>query len=160
MKTAIALFAAGLSVAALSTNASAQMFTAHTGVMPQKIDATATVSFGIGLSIGLVGFNPQPQPPGKSRSNALSMGTNYGEVMTGGVNNVSMYDHLQQFAANTSFGMSSGGAFKLASDNDIAIPAFMTSETLSSGLETVGFNPQPQPPGHPSAIAIPNLIQP
>ena len=34
MKTAIALFAAGLSVAALSTNASAQMFTAHTGVMP------------------------------------------------------------------------------------------------------------------------------
>ena len=80
---------------------------------------------------GVVGFNPQPQPPGKSNSTALSMGTNYGDLMTGGVNNVD-YDigssavlvktycsgycvHDDQ-GADTSFGTRSGGGFKLASN--------------------------------------------
>jgi hypothetical protein len=80
---------------------------------------------------GVVGFNPQPQPPGKSNSTALSMGANYRDLMTGGVNNVdydigssavlvktycSGYCVYDDHGADTSFGTRSGGGFKLASN--------------------------------------------
>ena len=137
MKTAIALLAAALSVAALSSNASAQRLTANiSGAAGPKV-TSSSVAERNGMNgfapkdTGVVGFNPQPQPPGKSNSTALSMGTNYGDLMTGGVNNVD-YDigssavlvktycsgycvHDDQ-GADTSFGTRSGGGFKLASN--------------------------------------------
>ena len=137
MKTAIALLAAAVSVAALSTNASAQRLTANIGgaAGPKLSSSSVAERNGMnGVSLkdtGVVGFNPQPQPPGKSNSSALSMGTNYGDVMTRAENNVD-YDigsseilvktyctghcvHDDQ-GADTSFGTRSGGGFKLASN--------------------------------------------
>ena len=137
MKTAIALLAAALSVAALSSNASAQRLTANIGGAAGPKVTSSSVAERNGMNgfapkdTGVVGFNPQPQPPGKSNSTALSMGTNYGDLMTGGVNNVD-YDigssavlvktycsgycvHDDQ-GADTSFGTRSGGGFKLASN--------------------------------------------
>lgn len=137
MKTAIALLAAALSVAALSSNASAQRLIANIGGAAGPKVTSSSVAERNGMNgfapkdTGVVGFNPQPQPPGKSNSTALSMGTNYGDLMTGGVNNVD-YDigssavlvktycsgycvHDDQ-GADTSFGTRSGGGFKLASN--------------------------------------------
>jgi hypothetical protein len=137
MNTAIALLAAALSVAALSTNASALRLTANTGgVTGAKLSSSSVAERngmnGVSLKdTGDVGFNPQPQPPGKSNSTAMIMGTNYGDVMTRAENNVD-YDvgsseilvktyctghcvHDDQ-GADTSFGTRSGGGFKLASN--------------------------------------------
>ena len=137
MNTAIALLAAAVSVAALSTNASAQRLTANIGgaAGPKLSSSSVAERNGMnGVSLkdtGVVRFNPQPQPPGKSNSTAMSMGTNYGDVMTRAENNVD-YDigssavlvktyctghcvHDDQ-GADTSFGTRSGGGFKLASN--------------------------------------------
>ena len=137
MKTAVALLAAALSVAALSTNASAQRLTANTGgVTGAKLSSSSVAERngmnGVSLKdTGVVGFNPQPQPPGKSNSSALSMGTNYGDVMTRAENNVdydigssavlvktycSGYCVYDDHGADTSFGTRSVGGFKLASN--------------------------------------------
>lgn len=137
MKTAIALLAAALSVAALSSNASAQRLTANIGGAAGPKVTSSSVAERNGMNgfapkdTGVVAFNPQPQPSGKSNSTALSMGANYRDLMTGGVNNVD-YDigssavlvktycsgycvHDDQ-GADTSFGTRSGGGFKLASN--------------------------------------------
>ena len=148
MKTAIALLAAALSVAALSTNASAQRLTANTGgVTGAKVSSSSVAERNAnnGFSVaerngmngfvpkdtGVVGFKPQPQPTGKSNSTALSMGTNYGDVMTRAENNVDYdigsseilvktfctgYCFFDDHGADTSFGTRSGGGFKLASN--------------------------------------------
>ena len=137
MNTAIALLAAALSVAALSTNASAQRLTANIGgaAGPKLSSSSVAERNGMnGVSLkdtGVVGFNPQPQPPGKSNSTAMSMGTNYGDVMTRAENNVDYdigsseilvkafctgYCVRDDQGADTSFGTRSGGGFKLASE--------------------------------------------
>jgi hypothetical protein len=154
MKTAIALLAAALSVAALSSNAFAQRLTANIGgaAGPKLSSSSVAERNGMnGVSLkdtGVVGFNPQPQPPGKSNSSALSMGTNYGDVMTRAENNVD-YDvtsseilvkthctgycvHADQ-GADTSFGTRSGGGFKLASE-----PAGVQEEWYDTGPFKLG----------------------
>ena len=103
MKTAIALLAAALSVAALSTNASAQKLMPAAGMKAPKIVANVGGTAGPGGTSYMTGGG------GKTSANVGgSAGPGGTSFMTGG--------------ADTSFGTRNGGGFKLASETDEANP--------------------------------------
>ena len=111
MKTAIALFAAALSVAALSTNASAQKLMPTAGMKAPKLVANAGTTFMTG-SAG---------------------GTSWREV--GGLPSPSTF---LTSGADTSFGTRSGGDFKLVSQSaDIAVEKMNTSIDDPAGLVNI-----------------------
>lgn len=96
MKTAIALFVAALSVAALSTKSSAQKLMPTAGMKAPKLMAN------IGSAAG----------PGGSTFMTGSAGTTGWREVNG----------LEHHGADTSFGTLSGSGFKLASETDEANP--------------------------------------
>ena len=96
MKTAIALIAATLSVAALSTNASAQKLMLTAGMKAPKLAA----------NIG-----------GTTHMTGSAGGTSWREV-----NGLPSPATFLTGGADTSFGTRSGGGFKLASETDEANP--------------------------------------
>ena len=126
MKTAIALFAAVLSVAALSTNASAQKLMPVAGMKAPKLVANVGGSAGPGGTSYMTGGG------GKTSANVGgSAGPGGTSFMTGGGGKTSANvsgtsgpggTSFMTGGADTSFGTRNGGGFKLASETDEANP--------------------------------------
>ena len=125
MKTAIALFAVALSVAALSTNASAQKMMPTAGMKAPKLVASIGTYSGPGATSFMTGGSGKPSdnvgalccPGGTTFMTGSAGGTSWREV--GGLPSPSTF---LTGGADTSFGTRSGGGFKLASETDEANP--------------------------------------
>ena len=125
MKTAIALFAAALSVAALSTNASAQKMMPTAGMKAPKLVANVSGTAGPGGTSFMTGGGGKPSdnlgalccPGGTTFMTGSAGGTSWREV--GGLPSPATF---LTGGADTSFGTRSGGGFKLASETDEANP--------------------------------------
>ena len=133
MKTAIALLAAAVSVAALSTNASAQLPAGCTGLTKCQHDhynAQAETLTRM-RELAAIPTNGNAGPGGKPSDNLGALccpgGTTY---MTGSASGTSWREvnglpspaTFLTGGADTSFGTRSGGGFKLASETDEANP--------------------------------------
>ena len=125
MKTAVALFAAALSVAALSTNASAQKMMPTAGMKAPKLVANVSGPSGPGAATFMTGGGGKPSdnvgtysgPGGTTFMTGGASGTSWREV-----NGLPSPATFLNGGADTSFGTRSGGGFKLASETDEANP--------------------------------------
>jgi hypothetical protein len=117
---------------------------------PDNIDGREMLTIGSSPAEGwsIVGFNPQPEPPGIP---AFEMGINSAKAGPGSyfrLNNP-LTEYLDEPLITMTTSPSEGGQIKFfnmaPSAGDMELLKIGTSS--EAGIEIVGFNPQPEPPG-------------